>query len=254
MIAESIGMVASAYNPMFEAEDDGCDMWSKQTVQYILRKAGKIRKGIRCAAHAMRKTHIQEFDVDEIYQQVLEYFAKYSDYDPLYGGQGIMPIEGYVSTGIKNCVKRFYTEEGSSAELSLDNPVGNDSTEALGNIIPDQRCECEFDRVETSLPAALKSVQYLRGRFGVDLYTMLYVSLKTANNEELRREILTLLGGNRDCLEAMMNEARQGTSELHNVIKALAYTINEKSLEEAIGEIRRYVPSADSIDAATNFS
>lgn len=259
MIAENLDSLRAVYCPCMEdkeAEVDE-DAWGKSTITYLVRNRHRVYSQIRAAAKAMRRTNVQQFDQDDIYGMVLEYFLKCGDYDVGYTNEHgeLVSFEGYIMSGIRNCIKRFFTVE-NRGEVSLSERYGkdNDSEDGteLGDLLPDKTSAGEFESVEVNVGEALRDCRHLRGRFGVDLYTILYVSLRTYNNAVLKQQISVVLGCNRQVMSRFYAEASKDDSDLNTLMKAIAHAANEQGIQDVLKQIREYLPDAARVDAALN--
>lgn len=254
MIAKSVEALEAVYTPMCDDPAEAEDRWGKRTVQYIINKKRDLIKKIRSTAKAMRKNTPQDFDVDDMYSMLLEYFLKCADYDPTYEGrmEEVVSFDSYIMSGIRNCIRRFYSGDSQTVSLNTvvgENDGGNGVTE-LGDLIPDEGSEEDFNAIGRDLDTSLRNCRYLRGKLGVDMYTLLYISLRTSENDELKQEILGILGCTKSIVSNFVAEASNPESDLHDLIQAIVHESSVHGAKATLDKIRAYVPDADRIDAA----
>lgn len=256
MIAQSLDVLAAVWAEAKDDKSETEDRWNKRTVQYIIKNPRTLRSKIITQAKAMKHPNVQEFDADDIYSMLVEYFAKCADYDPTYEnsrGDGMVSFDAYISSGVRNCIKRFYSSNNTGT-VSLNSKVydgaNSEGDAELGDLIPDQSAVSEFEAIEYCLEDELRSCRYLRGRFGCDLYTLIYVLLQTNGKDALRQDIFNILGYTNIMINRFSDETSRPESDLSVLMQAIAYFFNKEGPDYVLNLLREYVPDVDRLDMA----
>lgn len=246
-----------AYAPLMEQEEVIPELnWEKSTIKYVIKNRTKVMNNIRSAVRSIYKSPLPTMDIEDIYDEVLDYLYKCDDYDKdkaigfsiENGSQTIISLEGYVGTCIKYCVKRFissmYEREKEIARDVTRDEEGRESR--ILDIIPDKTVEEHYNRIGYSVESALKVLEYKRYKYGADVYLILFIRLLTLNKPEVNyRQILDILEISRKDLSELEKKMGYDEDILH-AIKALAL----KELKEAIEAVKPYIYSEKIISNA----
>ena len=225
-------------------EDERVISYDKMTVKWVIANTNKVMTTI--ASHG--REHVQECDVWDIYQDVVEYFAKSPDYDinkAISRGHGdtITSIEGYVSSCVKYCVDRHVVNKKRDYAMKERDVEGIDEDYKAVNRIAVYDSSSEVE----SLEDVCERNTHMRYVYGLDIYQLLYIKLLSKENNLSKREeniILAALDIEKDTLEAldMYNE--------DSVLIEMVSAINALEIGEAINIIEKYVYGHNNIKRA----
>lgn len=250
MVAEQLELAKRIYSgPVGEKESVAG--WDKATIKYLLSHEKRVMQEIRGIAQEMRKANVSTYEVEEIYSLLQDYFYTYKDYDPTFAVDGkIVPLGGYIRSGIRNCVKRYYTVEYSRAETSLEEVTSEDGKGTLGDIIPDQKCADEMGRAEIDLRSALVGLRADGLVNGKDVFIPIYIGLKMAGRKEARNTLMELLGYSKADIRIIQEQSSIDGTALHIAMQAIAFEIEQGREDEAVNTFRGFVPCVDSLELA----
>lgn len=140
--------------------------WEKVSTNWIVNNIGTTYRWIR---YYLKENNciINEDIVDEIFNDVIQYFIDADDYNSDRGTK----LKSYIFSGINICVKRYLTSmskefnrsyNGDIEELHLQSPMHlddyTDSTEEIKSLC--------------------KALEFKRYKYGIDLFLVCYLGLK----------------------------------------------------------------------------
>jgi len=246
---------AALYTYPFEG-DSAEKGWSKSTVIYLIENRDKVYRTIRGMVKNMRCI-INSYDVDDLYQEILEYMSSCEDYDvsKAYSKRGdgtIVGIEGYVHSCVKFCIKRYITRNYRITKNHIDNIVKDEAGDdnSIFNYIPDQKSYTQYSDKLLSIEEICKNSEEKRYKFGMDIFTMFYVAmvLEKIDKRHKMKEVITALNIiGKELEDTRIRAERDGIAS--EIARAVALT----NLEKAIEEIGKYVYGKESIDKLIEF-
>ena len=239
---------------LVEVDDSESEGWSKMTVDYVVKNRSKIKKTILNTARRYRKS-IQHDDVDDIYDDVIEYLYKADDYNinkainKSKTGE-MASLEGYVGSCVKFVTIRACSElNDHSKKVISENTTGKDGSElSLFDSMYDPKSSIGVDDFDYDLRTICKSCEPIRYRFGPDIYLVWFVRLMTItkNCRDKFGTIMDILGISDRELMKLKNDYE------NNTMSDIAKAITLQSINESISILREYIYSADSICEAIN--
>ena len=236
------------YSPLKE-EEKSVSGWSKETVDYINENRGKVIKTIKGIAKGISRKALQAADVDDIYSEILMYMYKSDDYNiskavERSSNGTLVSLEGYVNTCIRFCVIRYLTTEYNIQKETVREFTEQDGKElSIFDTLSDGE-EKHYDDLMFDIEEQCETSEYLRYKFGPDLYMLWYVRILTMLHGKGRmyKEILTILGVTKKDLENIERNAYQD-----DTMRSFAKSVSSCGLEKSIQVIEKYVYSANNI-------
>lgn len=248
-----MGLSELVYCPLMEErEDKQLAGWSKVTIDFALKNKERIQKSIRGMIKNVNH-QLNYHDVDDIYQNALQYLYRGYDYDidKAYerssSKDAPVTIEGYVYTCIKYCVKRYSTESKRIEKHTIHDiykDVNGKEASILDNVA-DRSTDQTFSRTNYVLNEICSDNEYKRYKFGIDLFTIFYIRLRLqiVHKEDKFNSILNILNiSNRD-MQNMAEGMQKDGLDLE-----IAKAITQISLGEAIKIIGNYTYNVNRIN------
>lgn len=186
------------YTPPIEEESDKIG-WQKETVNFAMNNKSLICRFIRRNC----KGRLQKSDVDDIYSELMLYLSSAQDYDinKAYsidenGKESRVPIEGYISSCVKNCVRRFFSDHAKANKDVVSEVVVNDGKEmSLYDTVIDTSVAEDIEDLFLDIADTCQSCECIRYAYGVDIFTVAYISLlANLNGVQKVPILLNLLG------------------------------------------------------------
>lgn len=239
-------LVAISYSPILELEERFPALeWHKSTIEYVINNKSKVIAAIRSCA---KRSKLYTFDVEDIYQDLIEYLYKCDDYDVQKAVDNIkgtvVSLEGYVNSCIKNCVKRYLTSIYRQEKDIVRDVITDDEgkEKAILDMIEDTRATEVFNNIGYDIDTYLEGMEYLRYKFGIDIFMLLYLRLLTIEDDVKYKKVLTILGISKKQLVEVFDKLKKNTYT-REAIKALSLV----PLEEAIDKLGKKVYGAKMI-------
>lgn len=234
---------------------DGEDVkgWDKQTVRYCTNNERKVKAIIKsCLNKIIPSLRVQSYFIEDIYSEVVQFFYNVSDYDLEKASNGANPdrivsFEEYLSSSVKNCVKRAVTNEFKrTGNLVTDIYIDENKEASVLDILPDEKDESRFDAVVNDIDSMLESLECYRYRFGVDIYQFWYIMLLMGLEEKSSKKkeyevVFEALGVGSAGLKQMIS-----SSEMP-IMSDMAEVVMRTGEKEVIESLERYVYGAASI-------
>lgn len=151
-------------------------------------------------------------DADDIFSDTYAFLAQSRDYGEA-DTDFSHSLESYVLQASGLCIKRYGAKYKAEQEIMEDSVVEDNSGELVDRytITEDTTATISVDRALEDLASALKGIEYKRGIYGVDVYTMLFICLvKSLVGDALCLEtICSLLGVEVNSLKASFRRAKE---------------------------------------------
>lgn len=176
--------------------------WDKLTVNYAITHKERISSYIK--SFLFNKGELSaNFDVEDIYMMLIEDLYKSCDYDLDLAYQrskvpgSVVPVEGYVLSRVKYCVMRWIKKHRDEAKhtISESKIKQDESYISLFDLSPDNgNIDAVIDNQD--LDTICKEHEYLRYRFGIDLFQIWFIRLCTIayRKEDKYNDIIEVLG------------------------------------------------------------
>lgn len=221
--------------------------WDKDTVQYVLNHKEKTMNDIRSVARSLNP-NIGKQDIEDLYQELLDYLYGATDYDVDIALERskmgkIVTLEGFVHVCIKYVTLRIVTGEYKKNKHTVHDTVtstnskSEDKELSLFDTIGDEASERELTDGEYELNDMCKAFEHMRYKFGVDIFTIWFVRLKTIkeHKEDKQDIILKLLGIDRRTLTRLSTDtSRDG------VMISIARGVTQVDTDRALDIIAKY--------------
>jgi len=227
-------MMALFYCAPFEEAEDFNSIWEKQTIEYVIKNERKMLEHIRCllAEHRI----YQNIEVEEVYSNLIHYLSQTSDYciekaQELSKNGSVFTVEGYVKILAKYVVKRYVAERYKRYKKIYYSNNTNDEDDEIDLIsnIKDEKAHLIYDDIGYEIEEILKSYQYIRYRYGVDIFLLIYIRL-LVSNDTLYKNILEVFGINKKKLKEIEEFIRHD-DEILTILKAIAFIEEQKAIE-----------------------
>lgn len=236
------------YSPLKE-EEQSVSGWSKETVDYINNNRSRVIKVIKGIAKGKSRKQLQASDVDDIYSEILMYMYKSDDYNIAKAversSNGTMvSLEGYVNSCIRFCVIRYITTKYKLEKDTVREFTEQDGKElSIFDTLSDGG-EQSYEDLMYDIDEQCKVSEYLRYKFGPDIYMLWYVRILTMlhGKGNMYKDILTVLGVSKKDLENIEKNAYQD-----DTMRSFARCVSNCGLEKSIDIIENYVYSANNI-------
>lgn len=232
---------AMVYIPFLEDTDSELRKgWDKLTVDYVINNKDKVLKRIK--ALCSKYTNLCHMDIEDIYQNLLEYLYKAEDYNKIISDGIVVPLEGYLNNSIKNAIKRYVTKRASQVTYS-DVVLNEDKELSIYNYIPDDSAELEIEeKTMYNLEDLCSYYEHQRYRYGFDVFMLFYVRLLTLryNIDDLFDEIAKICIGNKKDLGNIDYNKDE-------MFLSIAKAITLCGIDKAISVLEKYVYGKDKI-------
>ena len=240
------------YSPLMEEGTEKVAGWEKETIAYVTKYKSKVYAQIRGIAKGLRKRPLQVTDVDDLYQQIVEYLHRSDDYNidkaiERSSTNTIVSLEGYLNTCIKCCVQRFCTSLNKEERETVHDSYTDDSGKELSlfDTIADETAADNLDRLFFNLSELCASYESCRYKYGPDIYMITYIRLKTLQDstDRMYHQLLGVLGINKKELGIVLRKSSED-----DLLTTLVRAINTTGSRKAVDILRGYVFSANKID------
>lgn len=235
------------YSPLVE-EEQPVTGWSKATIEFVTNNKTKVINSIRGIGKSLNKQFLQKADIDDIYMEILHYLYTCDDYNvdkaiERSNNTGvIVPLEGYVHSCVKYCVLRYLTDKYKKEKHFINDYVKGRDELSIFDTIPDKN-KTEMDS-HTDLEDICENIKSKRYAYGVDVYQIWFIRLKTMsiNKNDKYQEILDVL--NISTKDVSFVEK----SDTEGIMMSIAKAVTLLGVDASLNIIRKYVYSAKNIE------
>lgn len=240
------------YSPLMEEGTEKVAGWEKETIAYVTKYKSKVYAQIRGIAKGLRKRPLQITDVDDLYQQIIEYLHRSDDYNiekaiERSNSNTVVSLEGYLNACIKCCVQRFCTSLNKEERETIPDGYTDDDGKSLSifDTIADEGATDSLDKIFYNLEELCHSYECCRYKYGPDIYMITYIRLRTLQDktDTLYHQLLGVLGINKKELGAVLRKSSED-----DLLTTMVRAINTTGSKKAVGILREYVFSANKID------
>lgn len=167
--------------------------WDKLTIDYAIKHKSKIEEHIR------KVKYCYGYEVDDIYEELIEYLHKGKDYEIGYINTEdgtAMTLEGYVKMCVNNCIKRYFTNKYQEGNKIVNiHTIGDmENSNNIENIM-DKETDLDYEKIILDINSCLKALEYKRYKYGFDLYLLMFIRYITLGNNELYNMACNILIG-----------------------------------------------------------
>lgn len=245
-----MGLQIITYCPLIE-EKQSVKGWSKQTVDYIIKNKNEVYKIIRGVSRRIANRPLQNSDIDDIYSEIVIYLYNSDDYNiekaiTRSSCDSVVSLQGYINSCIKFCVLRYMSDAYKDERTKVrDGWIKDDIELSIFDMLNDKQSDLQFDEIIFDLEQHCLMYEYIRYKYGHDIFLIFYVRLLTlldSSNKDVYKDILNILGVNKKELIEIERKAKRDDA-LVGIAKAIVST----TLDEAINILERFVYSAQSI-------
>lgn len=202
---ESIGK--SMFNSEVLVEE--AESETKMSVSYFLthtsRVLGFIRKRLSFLGCPLA-------DADDVFSDTYAFLAQSRDYGEA-DTDFSHTLESYVLQASGLCIRRYMAKYTAEQEIMSDSVVEDNNGELVDRytITEDLSATMSVDTALDDLESALKGIEYKRGIYGVDVYTMLFICLikSLAEDTVSLEDICNSLGVEVNILKASFKRAKE---------------------------------------------
>lgn len=241
------------YFPLKE-EEEKIAGWDKDTIDYVLSHQDKTMNDIRGIARSLNPS-ITKHDIEDVYQSLLSYLYGARDYDVdtalERSKEGkLVTLEGFVHVCIKYVTLRVVTGEYKNTKntirdtIASTNSKNEDKEISILDTIGDESSERDLSDSEYELEDMCKAYTHMRYKFGVDIFTIWFVRLKTIleQKEDKQELILKILGIDKRALSRLHNDtSREG------VMASIARGVTQIDTHKALQIISKYTYGVESL-------
>lgn len=162
--------------------------WNKSSVDYAISHKGEIERYLK------RFRHIDRYDIDDIYMDLLEYLHRTEDYS-LLGDIQTLTLDSFVKACASHCAKRYISKKYTEASkvVSLSSKVEDNSS--IIDRVADKTAEVCYELIGVDIDTALKALEYKRYQYGYDLYLLIYLRYLTLGKDSLYAMVCNILLG-----------------------------------------------------------
>ncbi len=235
------------YSPLIE--DSNRFSYRKKTVLWAIANESKVRYVIKSTG----KGKLSTYDVDDVYQDTINYLASAEDYDinkaiERRKSEHIATLQELTLHLAKNCTQRFIANQQKEYSNRVIDNNKDEYNPADISLLPARE---RTDTANALISDVCMDNTEKRYIYGTDLYLYLYIRVicYIHNIEASRLRVLTdELGIDSDKIEALQgSRARDTLNEFARAIDISGYT-------ESAKELRKYIYSSDKIDKAINLA
>lgn len=199
--------------------------WDKLTINYAIKNKSKIEEHI----HKVR--HCYDYEVDDIYEELIEYLHKGKDYDISYinSEDGTsMTLENYVNMCANYCIKRYFTRKynENSKFVNIYSIGDMENNNCIENIM-DLHTDEEYEKASLDIYSSLKSLEYKRYKYGCDIYLLMFIRYLTLGDNSLYDIVHNILIGD----ICNCNSAIEKDTDFKTAIKLLANSTTDEAIK-----------------------
>lgn len=235
------------YSPLME-ESQPVTGWSKATIEFVTNNKTKILNSIRGIGKSLNKQFLQKADIDDIYMEILQYLYTCDDYNVEKAFERsnnagvVVSLEGYVHSCVKYCVLRYLTDKYKKEKPLISDYVKGREELSIFDTIPDKN-KPDINS-QTDLREICENIKSKRYAYGVDVYQIWFIRLKTMsiNKNDKYQEILDVL--NISTKDVSFVEK----SDTEGIMMSIAKAVTLIGVDMSLDIIRKYVYSAKNIE------
>lgn len=235
------------YSPLME-ESQPVTGWSKATIEFVTNNKTKILNSIRGIGKSLNKQFLQKADIDDIYMEILQYLYTCDDYNVEKAFERsnnagvVVSLEGYVHSCVKYCVLRYLTDKYKKEKPLISDYVKGREELSIFDTIPDKN-KPDINS-QTDLREICENIKSKRYAYGVDVYQIWFIRLKTMsiNKNDKYHEILDVL--NISTKDVSFVEK----SDTEGIMMSIAKAVTLIGVDMSLDIIRKYVYSAKNIE------
>lgn len=235
------------YSPLIE-ESQPVTGWSKATIEFVTKNKNKIVNSIRGIGKSLNNKFLQKADIDDIYMEILQYLYTCDDYNVTKAYERsnnvgvVVSLEGYVHSCVKYCVIRYLTEKYKKEKPFVSDYVKGREDLSIFDTIPD-KSKNDIES-HTDLKEICKSIRSKRYIYGVDVYQIWFVRLKTMslNKNDRYQDILDVLNVSTKDVSFIEKSDTEG------IMMSIAKAVTVIGVDASLDIFRKYVYSAKNIE------
>ena len=241
-----MSIASNIYVPLMESEEKELS-WNKDTVEFALNNKKTVENYIKKNSKSMGK--ITANDIDAIYSDLLSYLYKNEDYNLVdaynkSSSNTVVSLSGYIYSCCKFCTKKYMTDKYKISKVSVSETVEYDGDELpIFDTIADTKSYEQFESIGLGLNEICKTYRCYRYRFGQDIFLMWFIRLLTINygKADKFKNVSAMLG---------IDSTIGVNCESEQVMIDIAKAVSLVGVDDAIDIIKKYVYSADRVEAA----
>lgn len=248
-----MGLSEAIYTPIIfnSSELDGQAGWNKETVDFVKSHKSKVYSSIKGIANGLSRS-LTVSDIENIYSEVVIYLYNAADYDVSkacknFSTSGtIISLRGYIHSCIKYvtmryCAKKYSIEKNTISE-SIKDSDGKDIS--MFDSISDSKSD-SYSEFGYELSEICKSFENSRYIYGVDIYQLWFIRLKTIScgKQDKYKDVLDMLSINKRDIAAI-----EYKSSSEGPMLSIAKAVSLIDIDEALSIVREYTYCANRLE------
>lgn len=221
--------------------------WDKDTLRYVMSHKEKTMNDIRSVAKSLNP-NICKQDIEDLYQELIKYLHGAKDYNidialERSKAKKAVTLEGFVHICIKYVTLRVVTGEYKKSKNTIHDTIvsstykNEDKELSIFDTIGDEASERELNDSEYELNDMCQAFEHMRYKFGVDIFTIWFVRLKTiAEHKEDKQDVIFKL---LDIDTRTLTRLSCDTSK-DGVMISIARGVTQVDIEKALHIIAKY--------------
>lgn len=226
--------------------------WEKNTLKFLTQEENynSIRRLIR-----KKGDGLNDDQVDEVMDILIHALKNGADHQEDNIGERNLSLEQYVRLYAKFALKRYFTKKSKEDAKVVSKVTKDDGSEDeldLLDTIADDKATSNFGVAEVDLYDDLKCLKYKRYFFGVDIFNLLYIKVRSGFRDNAVADIvIKAIGIGESELNEAYNKAKKDP-EFIDVVTDLAnyMRVREDSVETILNLIGKQVYGRERLDRA----